>query len=90
MADALAYFGDENTIETEKFIRMFDSFFDCLNVRSLSEWKSKLKPDLQPYTSPDDSRLKVMEIFLSCIQTLYYLSGWKIPSCCTLNSGKTM
>ncbi len=59
VADALAYFGDESTTETENFIKMFDRFFDCLNVRSLSEWKSKLKPDLQPYTSPDDSRLKV-------------------------------
>ncbi len=59
MADALAYFSDESTTETENFVRMFDRFFDCLNVRSLSEWKSKLKPDLQPYTSPDDSRLKV-------------------------------
>lgn len=45
--------------ETENFIRIFDRFFDCLNVRALSEWKSKAKPDLKPYTSADDSRLKV-------------------------------
>ncbi len=30
VADALAYFGDESTTETENFIKMFDH---CLNVR---------------------------------------------------------
>ena len=59
VADALAYFGDPATKETEHFIRQFDRLFDCLNVRSLSEWSHKNKPDLKPYTSPDDSRLEV-------------------------------
>ena len=36
MADALAYFSDPRTEETERFIRYFDKFFDCLNARSLS------------------------------------------------------
>ena len=62
MADAFRYFGDDETTETEVFARNFDRLFDCLNVRSLSEWKSKRKPDLKPYTTPDDSRLKVMHI----------------------------
>ena len=59
VADAFAYFGDNSTTETEIFVRNFDRLFDCLNVRSLSEWKSKAKPDLKPYTRPDDCRLKV-------------------------------
>ena len=59
MADALAYFGDPRTEETEKFIRHFDKFFDCLNVRSFSEWKPSRKPDRKPYTSPDDPGLDV-------------------------------
>ena len=59
VADALAYFGDPSTSETEVFIRNFDRWFDCMNVRSLSEAKTKRKPDLEPYTSPDDSRFKV-------------------------------
>ena len=59
MADALAYFGDPDTRETERFIRYFDKLFDCLNVRSLSEWKTSRKPDRKPYTSPDDDRFKV-------------------------------
>ena len=59
VADAFAYFGDASTTETERFIHQFDRLFDCLNVRSLSEWKMKAKPDLKPYTSPNDSRLTV-------------------------------
>ena len=58
VANALAYFGEAETKETEYFIRQFDRLFDCLNVRSLTEWYEK-KPDLKPYTTPDDSRLQV-------------------------------
>ena len=56
VACALAYFEDPVTRETEKFVLMFDRFFDCLNVRSLSKQQ---KPDLLPYTSPHDKRLEV-------------------------------
>ena len=59
VANALAYFGDTTTKETEIFIRNFNRLFDCLNVRSLSEWYEKRNPDLKPYKSPDDPRLKV-------------------------------
>ena len=52
--------------ETESY---FDKFFDCLNVRSFSEWKASRKPDRKPYTSPDDPRLEVHSLytFLVCI-----------------------
>ena len=59
VCDAFSYFDDPSTKETEKFIANFDRFFDCLNVRSASEWIRKRKSDLKPYSSPDDSRLKV-------------------------------
>lgn len=59
VSDAFKYFGDTTTMETEKFTLTFDRFFDCLNVRCLSEWKVKRKPDLKPYTSVDDPRLEV-------------------------------
>ncbi len=59
MANGLAYFGDPDTKETELFLRNFDKFFDCLNVRSMSEYGQKKKDDLKPYLSPDDERLKV-------------------------------
>ena len=59
VCDAFTYFGDPSTKE-ERFILMMDCFFDCLNVRSLNQWKEKRKPDLKPYTSADDPRLKVL------------------------------
>ena len=62
----MAYFGDPDTAETEIFIRTFDRFFDCLNVRSASEWTQKKKPDLKPYTSSDDERLKVI-YYVVCV-----------------------
>lgn len=41
---------------TAKLCEMVDGFFDCLNVRSLTEHKQKRKPFVAPYTSPDDER----------------------------------
>ena len=35
---------------------MFDSFFDCLNVRNSTESVTKLKPFLAPYSSVNDER----------------------------------
>ena len=67
VSDAFKYFGNASTMETEKFTLIFDRFFDCLNVRCLSEWKVKLKPDLKPYTSVDDPRLEVRQ----CIYDVY-------------------
>lgn len=59
MANALDFYGIEETKETEKFVRMFDKFFDCLNVRCISASVQHRKSDLRPYRSPDDERLKV-------------------------------
>ena len=49
----------QQTIETEKFCRMFDKFFDCMNTRNLDEGMLKRKPDLNGYFSANDSRLEV-------------------------------
>ena len=68
MANALAYFGDSRTKETEHFVRQFDRFFDCLNVRSLSESIHKNKDDRKPYTSVEDARLKVNIVLLSLLR----------------------
>ena len=60
MANALDYYGDpDTTTETRKFVRNFDRFFDCLNVRCTQEGIQKRKPDLRPYRDPSDSRLTV-------------------------------
>ena len=57
------YFGDPETKETELFVRVLDRLFDCLNVRSPTEWYEKKEDSLKPYTSLDTSldntRLKV-------------------------------
>ena len=59
MAKALAFYGDPKTRETQRFVRNFDIFFDCLNVRSLNEHIRHRKPNLEPYKSKDDERFKV-------------------------------
>ena len=59
VANALSFMKSDDTSETEQFIRMMDKFFACLNVRAISEGVRKLKPNLTPYRSSDDERLKV-------------------------------
>ena len=60
VSNALAYYNNPDTEETQRFVSMIDKFFDCLNVRNRSEWALKRKSDLKPYTSPDDYRLKFL------------------------------
>ena len=57
----MEYFQDETTSETREFIRHFDRFFDCMNVRCTSEAVYKRKPDLRPYRDPSDPRFSVSE-----------------------------
>ena len=54
VADGLSYYGDPDTKATEKFCRVMDRFFDCLNVRCLDAWKKTKKNDLKSYTDPND------------------------------------
>lgn len=60
MANAFSYYGLSGTKQTEIFVRVFDKFFDCLNVRSVREGVTKKKPNLEVYKSADDARLKVI------------------------------
>lgn len=59
VAHAMELMGAPDMIETIRFVRMFDRFFDCLNVSSLSEGRRARKPDLNPYRSPNDIRFTV-------------------------------
>ena len=52
--------GDLSTTETQRFVAIFNKFFDLLNVRSLEESVRECNSDKAPYRSPDDERLKVM------------------------------
>ena len=57
--------GDQEMTETIRFVRMFDQFFDCLNVSSLSEGRNTRKTDLYPYRTPNDNRFSVSTMFFS-------------------------
>lgn len=59
IANALEYYETSVSSETQKFVRIMDKFFDCLNVRNLTEYIRKRKPNLKPYTDASDPRLKV-------------------------------
>ena len=52
----LQSFGLQDVAGTSTFCAMIDSFFDCLNVRSLREDERKRKPFLAPYRSIADER----------------------------------
>lgn len=49
----------DDTTETERFCRIFNKWFDCMNTRSIIEGHIKRNEDLHPYSSPDDERLQV-------------------------------
>ena len=68
VANAFAYYDDQQTKETEFFVRQFDHLFDCMNVCNCTEWYTK--DDLKPYTSPDDSRLEVRNLYLYDYESL--------------------
>ena len=62
IANALSFYGDSDTKETECFVGIFDRFFDMINSRCLEEEIYKRKPDLALYKSLDDPRFKVLQI----------------------------
>ena len=59
VAEAFSLEENDALHETERFIRTFDHFFDCMNVRNFNEAIYRRKPDLRPYRSSDDARLSV-------------------------------
>ena len=42
VAKAFDFYGDPETVETRRFVAMFDKFFDCLNGRSPNEYIKRL------------------------------------------------
>ena len=55
--------GNEHVEETTKFVSLFDKFFDCLNVSSLSAGRLKRNAFKAPYRSGTDFRLQVSYIY---------------------------
>ena len=54
MASVLKTFGPPDAAGTAKFCEMMDQFFDCFNVRSLSEGTKTQKAFLLPYENVND------------------------------------
>ena len=59
MAIPLQITDDSEAEETIRFVRMFDRFFDCLNVSSFTAGKFSRKAFRSPYQCSTDFRLKV-------------------------------
>ena len=77
-----------DTLETERFCRMFNCLFDCLNTRNLYEGEHKRNENLNAYTSKDDHRLKVIT---GCCDINYANnSGLKMTLSPIWTSGKNM
>ena len=76
VAYCLEYLNKEGTEQTWLFIRMVDTFFGYLNVKSTLTVKTKLKPSRELYRSSSDARFKVCLIKHKCIcnVTNYFLS----------------
>ena len=69
---ALQAYGPVDSVGTAIYCRMFDQFFDCLNVRNSVEAVTKLKPFLKPYESQNDERFTwLIDTFLK------YFTDWK-------------
>ena len=78
VANAFEFYGDPDHSETQRFVRYFDTFFDCLNVRSLNEHQMRRKENLRPYSSPNDKRLEVEHLsYLAILFLIKINSGWK-------------
>jgi len=65
-------YGSPESAGTAKFCEMMDTFFDIVNIRNKTEYVTKLKPNLEPISSPDDPRLSwLLNDFLR------YFEHWK-------------
>ena len=72
VAIALQESGREEVAGTAQFCSMMNDFFDCSNVRSLTEHTRKRSHLIKPYESPNDERFTWMrDVFLK------FLEDWK-------------
>ena len=74
MANALTMTGGEKAQETAKFVRMFDKFFDSLNVNSYNAGRLKRKVFKQPYRSAKDFRLRVCRLQVYQYSYIYMIA----------------
>ena len=75
VAVALEESGKEDVLGTAQFCRMMNDFFDCTNVRSLTEHTRKRNHLIKPYETPDDERFSwLKDVFLK------YLEDWRVST----------
>ena len=71
VSEILTEYGSDDVQETAKFCQYMDTFFDIMNTKNLDEHEYKRKPNLKPFKSATDSRLKwLTDDFLG------YFSSW--------------
>lgn len=71
MANVLKNFGPPESAGTAKFCGMLDTFFDCFNIRSLSEGSETRKAFLLPYKNVNNEPCSWLTDKL-----VHYLSEW--------------
>ena len=75
VAVALEESGKEDVSGTAQLCRMMNDFFDCTNVRSLTEHTRKRNHLIKPYETPDDERFSwLKDVFLK------YLEDWRVST----------
>lgn len=72
MAVALRQLLGDEASETSKLCGMMNKFFDCMNVRSVTEHRHKNNANVKPYTDVNDERLDWLQSGFLC-----YLNTWK-------------
>ena len=72
MAVALRQLVGDEASETIKLCEMVNKFFDCMNVRSVTEHRHKNNANVKPYTDVNDERLDWLQSGFLC-----YLNSWK-------------
>ena len=81
VATALEKTGKDEVLETAKFVRIMDQFFDCLNVTNLVTRKQKRKLFQEPYRpnkdpSKEDFHLKVIFYATHCMHLFLIFSNF--------------
>lgn len=72
VANGLQYIYGETVSSTVEFIRLFNRWFDIMNVKNLYEGRNTRNTDLSPFTDINDSRLVWLEN-----DFLQYFDAWK-------------
>ncbi|KAL5457434.1 hypothetical protein EMCRGX_G034693 [Ephydatia muelleri] len=71
VAEAFAYENSPHTKETERFVRIFDKFFDLMNTRNTKEFVLKRKPNLAPYINNPETEERLKDTITTTLETTF-------------------